>query len=79
MYIANLEPYSPEWVTKHGAPHAIWLRAYNDPKKDFIIPWDLSRVIDEKLPLREYPLTEEQCDELIAQGYEFLPLKDSYR
>jgi hypothetical protein len=74
MSIANLEPYSPEWVTKNGIPHSIWLRAHNDPKKDFIIPWNLSRVIDEKLPLREYPLTQEQYDELIAQGYEFIPL-----
>jgi hypothetical protein len=76
--IANLEPYSPEWVTKNDIPHSIWLRAHNDPKTDLLIPWDPTRVFGDKLPVREYPLTKEQHNELIAQGYEFLPLKDSY-
>lgn len=74
MTIADLEPYSPEWVQKHGTPHAIWLKVYTDPKKDFLIPWDASRLTDEKLPVREYPLTKKQYDELTAQGYTFLDL-----
>jgi hypothetical protein len=74
MTITNLEPYSPEWVAKNGIPYSIWLKAYIDPEKDFIIPWDPRRPLNEKLPPREYPLTKEQHDELDAQRYQFLPL-----
>lgn len=74
MTIANLEPYSPEWVAKNGTPHAILLHTYNSPDKDLIIPWDSTRVFEDKLPVREYPLTEKQHNELIAQGYKFLTL-----
>lgn len=76
--IANLEPYSPEWVVKNGIPHSIWLKVYSNPDKDFIIPWNPTRVFGYKLPVREYPLTKKQHNELIAQGYEFLPLEGSY-
>lgn len=74
MTIITPEPYSPEWVNKNGIPHAIWLKAYNNPKKDFIIPWDPRRPFNEKLPPREYPLTEKQFQQLVAEGYELLHL-----